>query len=378
MKNIFLFFVCVIFGTSCSRSLQEYKKEGSVSIDMENLKELSFYDVFTKMDIYPLETINESLIKNTYKVVLHGGLFYILDDMLSVIFVFNQEGKYVRIINKHGNGPGEYARIKDFRFSGCDLELLSPMAGIYVYDTLGITYKYRVRFPNSLRAAHFFVDIAPQQYLFFNNAAKGDKMFFYDSKQDKITDSTYNIPTYLLMNTLYHHVNSPFYDYNGIPHFVQGHDGAVFTLKGGELLPKYQWDFGEYNFKLENLPPDKDIRYYLTYHRTTGKKYATSFITYCENSQYYSTQFYLKNKIYKLFYDKVNQCPIVFDRFKEVDIMAPEILDESFAYSIVSPNLLNKFINVDLLDKENKKRYDSITLDSNPIIIRYTFKNKIL
>lgn len=58
--------------------------------------------------------------------------------------------------------------------------------------------------------------------------------------------------------------------------------------------------------------------------------------------------------------------------------MAPEILDESFAYSIVSPNLLNKFINVDLLDKENKKRYDSITLDSNPIIIRYTFKNKIL
>ena len=92
MKNIFLFIVCVIFGTSCSRSLQEYKKEGSVSIDMENLKELSFYDVFTKMDIYPLETINESLIKNTYKVVLHGGLFYILDDMLSVIFVFNQEG----------------------------------------------------------------------------------------------------------------------------------------------------------------------------------------------------------------------------------------------------------------------------------------------
>lgn len=199
-------------------------------------------------------------------------------------------------------------------------------------------------------------------------------MIFYNSKLDKITGRAYNMPRYLLLSTLYHHNYSPFYDYNGIIHFVQGHDGAVFTLKNGELLPKYQWDFGKYNFKLENLPPNKDIRYYFMYHRTTGNKFASSFITYCENSRYYSTQFYLKSKIYKLFYDKVNQCPIVFNRFKEVDVAAPKVLDEMCAYSIVSPEVLNRFINPELLDEDNKKRYDSVNPDSNPVIIRYTFK----
>lgn len=374
MKNIFVLIICLFILASCGQNSQKDKNDGVISIDMDNLKELSFYDIFSKMELFPLETKSESLIQNMDKVVMHNGLFYVLDEMLKVIFVFNQEGKYVRVINKHGNGLGEYTEINDFRFNNGDLELLSAMAGIYVYDTLGIKYKHRIRLPNTLLAAHYFVDIAPEQYLFFSNSAKGDKMIFYNSKLDKITGRAYNIPRYLLLSTLYHHNYSPFYDYNGIIHFVQGHDGAVFTLKNGELWPKYQWDFGKYNFKLENLPPNKDIRYYFMYHRTTGNKFASSFITYCENSRYYSTQFYLKSKIYKLFYDKVNQCPIVFNRFKEVDVAAPKVLDEMCAYSIVSPEVLNRFINPELLDEDNKKRYDSVNPDSNPVIIRYTFK----
>jgi hypothetical protein len=74
--------------------------------------------------------------------------------------------------------------------------------------------------------------------------------------------------------------------------------------------------------------------------------------------------------IYKLFY----QYPVVCNRFKEVDIVAPKILDESFAYSIVSSEALDRFINPDLLDEDNEKRYNSVNQDSNPIIIRYTFK----
>ena len=374
MKKVCLFIIYLFVLVACDQNSQKEKQEGAIFIDIDNLKELSFYDIFTKVELFPLETKNESLIQNIDKVVMHNGLFYILDEMLKVILVFDQEGGYVRMINKHGNGPGEYTEINDFRFSNGDLELLSPMAGIYVYDTLGITYKHCIRLPHTLLAAHYFVDIASEEYLFFSNSAKDDKMFFYNSKLDTITGRTYNMPKYLLMSTLYHHNYSPFYDYNGIPHFVQGHDGAVFILEDGELLPKYQWDFGEYNFELENLTPDKDIRYYLMYHQITGKKYASIFITYCENSRYYATQFCLKNKIYKLFYDKVNQYPVVFNRFKEVDIVAPKILDESFAYSIVSSEALDRFINPDLLDEDNKKRYDSVNPDSNPIIIRYTFK----
>lgn len=374
MKNILLFIICFLFLVACSRGTRNHKDKDRIVIDIDDLEELSFYDVFTKMELFPLETINESLIQNIAKVVMHKGFIYILDDALNTIFVFNQEGKYIQKINKYGSGPGEYTALNDFRFNDGNLELLSPMSGIYVYDSLEVTYKYRVRLPSTLRAVHYFIDIAPEQYLFFSDSEEGDKMYFYNSKQDKVTSHIYDVPTYLLINTLYHHVSSPFYSYNGIPHFVQGYDGTVFMIEDGKLLPKYQWDFGDYNFDLDNLPPNKDVSYYFMYHRTTGVKYATMFITYCENSRYYSTQFYLKNRIYKLFYDKINQHPIVFNCFKEVDIAAPIVMDDLFAYSIVTPDVLNKFINLDLLDEENKKRFESVTAESNSVVIRYAFK----
>lgn len=380
MKNIVLIIAYLSFLVACKQSPQGDRDQldNAIQIDIDKKDDLSFYDIFSKMEIFPLETVEAALIKRVGEFAIHDGKYYILDKDLNCIFTFDLEGEFLGQINKQGSGPGEYTELYDFgfnRFSG-NLELLSPMSGIHVYDSLATVYKHHINLPSSVRAAHYFVNYSSDQYVFFSDPKKGTKMVFYNPKQDKIVHETYDVPDYLLTNTLYGHSHNPFYLYNDTLHFVQGCNGDVFVLENGKLRLKYRWDFGEYNFNLSDLPPNKDLRYYMEYHRTTGINFASIFIKYGENSQYYITQFYLRSKIYHLFYNKKTKSPFLFNSFKEVGFSCPRITNESAAYSYITPDLLDKFVNPDLLDAENRKRYESIAHDSNPVIIKYTFKKK--
>lgn len=156
--------------------------------------------------------------------------------------------------------------------------------------------------------------------------------------------------------------------------FVQGYNGDVFTVEeAGELSPRYQWDFGEYNFDISKLE-DRSIEYYVKYARTIGSKYVNTFVAYGENSTYYMTRFKFRNTLYHLIFDKRDKSYKAFNSFKENCMCFPFEVDDFAAYSFVSPRELSFVINSEVLDEENKKKYESVTLDDNPIIIRYVFK----
>ena len=49
-------------------------------------------------------------------------------------------------------------------------------------------------------------------------------------------------------------------------------------------------------------------------------------------------------------------------------------MDENFAYSIVIPQLLEYYVNPNLLDEKGKEIFKNIQEDDNPIILKYKFK----
>lgn len=376
MKRYFPVICLLILLVSCSHNSKGLRAK-AVYIDLNSKNTVSFYDLFSKMELIPLETNDSSLIKGyNLSVKIHNNRYYILDKNQNQILIFNMEGKYIRSISKQGNGPGEYSELYDFdfnRFSG-DLELLSPVAGIYVYDSLGIIYRHHVKLPSSMSTAHNFIAINPNQYLFYSDTKTGTKMALYDDSLKNVVSETYNLSDDII-KTLYHHVYSPFYLYNDFVHFVQAYNGDNFVYVNQKLQPKYSWDFGEYNFEIKNLPAGKDIRYYLEWNKTFGTNYATIFIQYSENSNYYFTAFYWKRKIYHLLIDKRNNRHLLFNSFKEMNFFSPIFVDEKYAYAIIPTDLLNTYVSTDLLDKADYKKLNSLDDDANPIILKYTFKN---
>lgn len=66
-------------------------------------------------------------------------------------------------------------------------------------------------------------------------------------------------------------------------------------VKTERLTPRYFWDFMDYNFDISTLK-EEPIEFYVKHQSTVGANYATSFLSYGENSKYYITSFRLKKE----------------------------------------------------------------------------------
>lgn len=279
IKLFFFFSSCLLLFVACRQPQTATREHATCRIDLRETSSPSFYDYFSKIEIIPLETTDESLIKRMYGEIYYKNNFYILDKPQKKILVFDSNGKYLRKIDKCGNGPGEYSDLTDFQFNSFTggMDLLNPMGGILRYDSLGQNFIEKIHLPLTVAAIHHFIALNKNTYLFFCQSRKGNKMVVYDIREKKIRSEMYNLPKFIFFNTPYHHSASPFYVYDGKVHFVQAYNGDIFTVENNLLVPKYFWDFGEQNFDISKLE-EKPIEYYLKYVRSTGSKYANIFI----------------------------------------------------------------------------------------------------
>ena len=371
--KIILYVFLIVCTISCN-SVAE-KEEATVSIDLDNISTPSYYDYFSRMELIPLETNDSSLISSVSKIVHRNNRYYILDKEMDRIVVFDDQGNFLNLINKKGNGPGEYTGLSDFCFNDFtnELNLLVPMGGIYRYDTLGNEFKGKIPLPDNVPAAHNLVPMEKGVYLLFSESKDGKKMLVYDTERDEVIIEMYDIPKFILFNTIYHHSYSPYYLLNEQIHFVQGYNGDVFTIDKNGMKLKYHWDFGEQNFSIEGLP-ERDIRYYMKYMRTTGARYANAFNMFGENSRYYVANFLYNHKSHTLIYDKQQKVPIVFTKFKEGNACLPIFLDEEAMYSFFNPALPTVSLHIGQVDANVTKQVEQISPESNPVIIKNVFK----
>ena len=86
---------------------------------------IDFQDAFTRkkdvcIDNYlkgisciPLQTDSNCIIGDIEKLIKSGNYFFILDSE-NILYMFLNDGKFIRKIGKKGNGPNEYSYISDF------------------------------------------------------------------------------------------------------------------------------------------------------------------------------------------------------------------------------------------------------------------------
>ena len=86
------------------------------------------------------------------------------------------------------------------------------------------------------------------------------------------------------------------------------------------------------------------------------------------------TQYRFNGKNHHLIYNKEDKNTLIFTAFQEGNFSTPTIMDENFAYSIVIPQLLEYYVNPNLLDDKGKEIFKNVQEDDNPIILKYKFK----
>lgn len=81
-----------------------------VNIDnLETEKQIPFSSVFKDFKVVPLETSDKCLIGNISQIEILNDTMYVLDSNIAkALFVFDNNGKFIRKIGTVGKGPGEY------------------------------------------------------------------------------------------------------------------------------------------------------------------------------------------------------------------------------------------------------------------------------
>lgn len=140
-----LFFVLAFLCCSCTQH-NEFQTHDKFT-NLVNLDEghvMSIYDWFSKVEIIPIETNEESVMGYPImKMLVDNEQFYFSTHKGNAIWQFDSNGRFIKKINHYGAGPHEYSELSDFRFNRFtgDLEILCTWGYINVYGHSGDVFK---------------------------------------------------------------------------------------------------------------------------------------------------------------------------------------------------------------------------------------------
>lgn len=151
------------------------------SIDKKESTKLS--EIAERIEYIPLQTGDGFLIGEMEKLIVWNGNFYIWERLTDAILIFDSEGKFLHKIQKNGQGPDEYPRIRYFTMDmkNGNIYIYSDMAkAIYAYtaqgdfikkipsplilDSFAVQGSYTYYYPGRLPNVEFYADTYPDQY----------------------------------------------------------------------------------------------------------------------------------------------------------------------------------------------------------------------
>ncbi len=115
-KVVLIFFIICL---ACDRRNESEKRSiydttEIIVHDFLNAKGVLYSQLFDSIKFVKLETKPEALIGRIDKIIYYKSKYFILDQLQSKsVFVFSEEGKFIRKIGKTGKGPGEYDEPND-------------------------------------------------------------------------------------------------------------------------------------------------------------------------------------------------------------------------------------------------------------------------
>ncbi len=381
MKNIIAFLSLALFIFSCSKKMNVPEPSRLISemkIDVDKVTDsydLS-QDISSDVKIVSLETNDNCLIGNVFKIIYANQIYYILDKLSNQILLFDDKGKFVSKLNQSGSGPQEYVKIDEFVVVGED---------IWIADNASkriICYNKDYSAVESISMKDFWVYgmayNAPYISMVNNwipSGAKNHQVCIYNVNDKK---KYYSKPFNPLDTDILHRgIKQQIAYAKNSSLFIISYNDTIFRMEGEKITPVYTYAFSKrFNngqMKLNEKESPDNIKGIIGLYQTSK----SVIILYPDQRQ---SRFAIYNKAEK-------QCRVYSD-IRDVSLgnisIFPDYMDEEAIISIKEPSSLLYLNNeehfLEKIDPNNPKKeqlssiISNLKEESNPIIFHYKLK----
>ncbi|WP_106829117.1 6-bladed beta-propeller [Parabacteroides pacaensis] len=376
MKKLFILLFVIGF-ILCTPKPQT---DNTIFVDLDKPEKASLFDYFRSIELIPLETSSNVLIKGITKMIVHEDKYYALDKPLCLIFVFDKAGKFLFKIGTKGPGPREYAFIQDFNinpFSG-NMEILEPYGRIHTYDLSGnFIETRRIAYPG-FRVAHSLAALDSTTYVSQSIFAP-KKILYFNLDEQKLLHEEYEEDM-----SIGSYANNP-YQYQKDWFFFWPFHPVVYKMGKERLEVAFRFDFGKYTKDGRTAILSKESE------RNFAKRTEEMFDQYSymiqavrHNNKYIFASLLWKDEDHKanIIYDRsTGKSKYILDFDEKVWFNSYRgeeiIITDEYALMPIQWVDLEKRITKEMLDDKQKAILEKLLqadTEQNPILIKYWFK----
>lgn len=374
-KYFFISLLCMLL-LSCNK--QNSKTEQKILHVELSPKDLAASTLFKKIEVIPLETNEQCLLKTIGRVIEADNKYYILDDdrEMGILFCFDKQGKFLSKIDKTGNGPGEYNMIYEVIANPEEnlIHMLSPMGAIYTYTTDGQFIKRHLLPGGGGQTDMIEIDKGLIAYWTLTTAGDPTEnlITFYDTNTEEIAGGFWKTTDDNFMTNMCIDV---FYKYNNENYFSTQYSNEVYRFTKEAVELAYKWDFGSGNINLEpfkeRIKEDPNVFPQLV----DSHEVPYFFFRQFQNKDYYYTVLNTWNidKWRNVFYRKKDGKSFVFDTLEGgAKVKKTSLFTDEYMICIVSPEEIGTLHNI--LPPEEFSKVKNLQEDDNLCLVKYYFK----
>lgn len=375
MKSFVILLFLTTMCTSCNIHRTDNEEKLTLNIDLKSLKRVQFDELFSKIELIPLETHDSCLIISVDKVFLCGDELFVFDQVKPSLFYFDKKGNFVKQISRIGNGPGEYQAISDVIIEENSIVLLTPFGIMNFYNRSGgfLEKKILPVKPNY----HAFSHLKNEKWVLWSCVEKEEAgISVVDNKSMQLVYETWHNDRMLDMGLM-----KPFYRYHDIIYFGSAYQNTVYKVHADSLDVAYQWNFGSNNIDGKKLLSYSEIE--------NGNERNNQILSDLENGILpYSMESHNQNKQYyyvalrkgigfsrpwiNVLYRKVDGKNFVFDKIAEGISVCPIAFTDEYILSVLSLDEMEMYKNV--LSDEDFYKLTLRKEDDNPCLVKFYFK----
>lgn len=372
MKNAVVLLLLLVCACQDSKKTEVYPLL-NVSLEEENVP---IRDLFDKFEVIPLETNDASLLIWPDKVLYWKGQYEVFDSKSPSLFVFDENGKFIRKVGRKGEGPEEYTEIYDViqdQETG-EIGMLSPYGEVFVYASDG-SFRERVELPQKTNYQSF--ESLDDCFVTWTLPA--------GEEEDAISVISRNtrqcLKSYWRGNrNLYFLYPRVFYKYGGDVFFSRPFGREVYQVGKDSLSIAYKWDFGGDNYSIGDWAISESQSGGEQESSLLMKKLKDSTIPYIISHQAQTDKYYYARLVrgftpkgqYHVFYKKEGGKNFFFKETTEGIHLNPLFWGDNFVLCLVSNEEMGEYLKV--LGKTESEKIRDRKEDDNPVLIKCYFK----
>ena len=378
MYKLFVAFLIFISAVSCSK---DNAKEICAEIDFSTESSVNVSELLD-VSFVKLETNDNCVLGGVSQCCKIDTCILILDNMMSrALYLFSDNGRFIRQIGVRGNGPCEYVRPFSFSVNEENHTLSVIDIGaqkVLVYNLSDFQCLYEKKLPFY---SDDMIQLSATDYVWYNKTKSeiSDSYVFVTDDSFKVKKeflpidfgSGYSLGNGRKLSLL-----------DGVISFYTPFEPIVYRMEGDSLRTAYHFRFGE-----ETLPPTDYLRELSennkNYIPELLKSKYVAYYSFYETDNALCVPYYKKEKMFYGFYDKQKKKSYNFSQERiqsdlQIGAFSSPVstLDTHSFVSLLRPGLMLQ------LKDEGHKLDDRLELlikssneEDNPILLIYSMKN---